>query len=80
MKEITAYQTTDGRIFTDERSAKSHQQDLIGAALDNLVGNDNRGNITRVDRQSMLINTMKDPFFEGKVKALYNSLFFDEDE
>lgn len=74
MKEITAYRTTDGQLFTDERKAEAHQQDIIGEALDNLIANDTRGNITRADRYNMLTETMSDPDFKAKVSALFASL------
>jgi hypothetical protein len=76
MKHIDAYQTSDGRIFTDERWAKVHQADVIGENLDALVANDTRGNVTRSDRFNILKNTLDDPGFVGKVKALYDSVFF----
>jgi hypothetical protein len=37
MKTIEAYQTSDGQVFTDDRKAKAHQDDLIGQEIDELV-------------------------------------------
>lgn len=35
-KEITAYQTNDGKTFSSEQSAIEHEDDLIGCELDSL--------------------------------------------
>ena len=37
MKTIEAYQCSDGSIFDDERKAKAHEDDLLGAELDGLL-------------------------------------------
>ena len=37
MREITAYQCVDGSLFQDERKAKAHEDDLLGAELDGLL-------------------------------------------
>lgn len=37
MKQIEAYQSADGRIFTDERQAIDADNDVIGQELDELV-------------------------------------------
>mgnify|MGYP003438001691 CR=1 FL=1 len=37
MKTIEAYQCSDGSIFDDERKAKAHDDDLLGAELDGLL-------------------------------------------
>lgn len=34
MKTIEAYQTYDGKFFTSEKSAKDHEDDLLGQELD----------------------------------------------
>jgi hypothetical protein len=34
MKTVEAYQTSDGRFFASEKSAKAHEDDLIGQELD----------------------------------------------
>ena len=36
-EEITAYQTPDGEIFTDENKADKHYSDLLGEQLDGLM-------------------------------------------
>jgi hypothetical protein len=37
MKEISAYQCSDGAIFTDDRNAKAHEDDLLGQEIDGLL-------------------------------------------
>ena len=37
MKEINAYQCSDGSIFTDDRNAKAHEDDLLGQEIDGLL-------------------------------------------
>ncbi len=37
MKEIYAYQCSDGAIFTDDRKAKAHEEDLLGQEIDGLL-------------------------------------------
>lgn len=37
MKEINAYQCSDGAIFTDDRNAKAHEEDLLGQEIDGLL-------------------------------------------
>jgi hypothetical protein len=80
MKTIEAYQTSDGQIFSDDRKAKSHQDDIIGEMLDDLLPNDDRGNVTRSDRHNILMKQLKDPKLKTKIKALYEALTFSEEE
>jgi hypothetical protein len=37
MKEINAYQCSDGALFTDDRNAKAHEEDLLGQEIDGLL-------------------------------------------
>jgi hypothetical protein len=37
MREISAYQCSDGAIFDDERNAKAHEDDLLGQEIDGLL-------------------------------------------
>ena len=37
MKELTAYQCSDGAIFIDDRNAKAHEEDLLGQEIDGLL-------------------------------------------
>ena len=37
MKTIHAYQCADGSIFTDEKKAKAHDDDLLGQEIDGLL-------------------------------------------
>jgi len=37
MKQITAYQSSDGAIFEDEDKAAAHDDDLLGQEIDGLL-------------------------------------------
>lgn len=37
MKEINAYQCSDGKIFEDKKKAQAHEEDLLGQELDGLL-------------------------------------------
>jgi hypothetical protein len=37
MQEINAYQCSDGALFTDEKKAKAHEDDLLGQEIDGLL-------------------------------------------
>ena len=37
MREITAYQCSDGSLHTDEEKARAHEDDLLGQELDELL-------------------------------------------
>lgn len=37
MREITAYQCSDGSLHTDEDKARAHEDDLLGQELDGLL-------------------------------------------
>lgn len=37
MKQIDAYQCADGSIFTNEKQAKAHDDDLLGQEIDGLL-------------------------------------------
>ena len=37
MREITAYQCSDGSLHTDGEKARAHEDDLLGQALDGLL-------------------------------------------
>lgn len=78
MKQIEAYQTSDGQIFLEETLAESHQKDIIGEMLDGLVANDARGNLTRVDRHSILMTILKDPQLKDKIAKLHHALQFND--
>jgi len=78
MQEIQAYQTSDGQIFGDEDRALDHQTDIVGGLLDKLVADDNHGNITRVSRRAMLLNTLMDPELPQTIAALNTALQFGE--
>lgn len=80
MKEITAYETSDGMLFTDARKAKDHQDDIIGEALDDLIPIDTAGHITRADRHKMLISMLGDKDLKRKIAVLYAALTFEDEE
>lgn len=72
--EVTRYKTSDGKLFESVKKADSHQQDIIGELLDNLLADDDRGNLTRVDRFNILLKMLNDPTLKDKVTALYNAV------
>lgn len=37
MREITAYQCSDGSLHTDEDKARAHEDDLLGQEIDGLL-------------------------------------------
>lgn len=74
MKQIKAYETSDGRLFYDYARAKTHQDDVIEEMLDDLVANDARGNVTRSDRYSILTTMRADPNLRSKIAKLHHAL------
>jgi len=74
MREIDAYETSDGRLFLDEDKAASHQEDIVGEMLDGLVADDDRGNFSRSTRHNVLMKMLKDPDLKAKVARLYHAL------
>ena len=66
MREVTAYQTADGRLFCDETQAQAHEDDLIGETIDELLmlainGNERvAGNVTRVDQHQMALTLLRE--------------------
>lgn len=79
MREITAFKTSDGVIFDNEKQAEAHQEDIIGTMLDDLVPYDERGNMTRLDRQNILTKMLSDPALKVKIKCLYQALTHGDD-
>lgn len=80
MITLAAYQTSDGKLFTDESKAKEHQENLIGEALDDFLPYDDRGNVTRSDRHNILMKQLKDPDLKKKISNLYQILTYEECE
>lgn len=70
MREITAYKTSDGKLFEDEKKAFAHQQDIIGELLDHLIV-DIGGNVTRIDRHKILVATLESKERDSLIAALY---------
>lgn len=79
IKEIDAYQATDGKLFTNKEEAESYQIDLIGVALDILIP-DTGGNITRIDRHKLLMAMIEDQNLANKTAALLLTLRSGEDQ
>jgi hypothetical protein len=79
MKTIEAYQTSDGLLFYNDKKAKEHEENLIGELLDDLLPNDDRGNVTRADRHNILMKQLKDTKLKSKITALYETLTFSEE-
>jgi len=78
--EITAYKTSDGQIFENEGKAKAHQEDILGELLDAFLPYDDRGNVTATDRYNLLMKQLKDPDLYKKIKALYQTVEFMQEE
>lgn len=55
---IECYKTHDGRLFEDEKTARAHSDDLLGAELDGLLRLAGL-NITRNQEYNALIKWMK---------------------
>ena len=79
ISEVEAYQTSDGKLFTDDREAHSHQVDIIGQMLDDLIPDDDRGNITRSDRHNILMKMLNDVTLCDKIKKLHFALTFNDE-
>ena len=71
MRNIEAYETTDGRIFTDKNKAQSHQFDLVGEALDTLIVDCPDGRITRENNYITLLSILTQPNLGELIGNLY---------
>lgn len=79
MREITAYQCADGSIHEDERKAKAHDDDLLGAELDGLLRLFAL-NLTRNQEFSGILAAMKKrKELQESVKLIINILEQDHD-
>jgi hypothetical protein len=58
-KTVVCYQTYDGKLFTDDRKAKEHSDDLLGEELDGLFKLANM-DIERSRQMKALLTLMKD--------------------
>ena len=76
--KIDAFQTSDGKIFTSNSEAISHQEDIIGQLLDDFLPHDDRGNITQSGRYNIIMKQLKDPKLNEKITKLYIALNFTE--
>ena len=72
MNTVELYQTSDSKTFADENKALEHQINILGELLDDLLPYDKRGNITRSDRQNLLIEQLKDKMLFNKLNVLSN--------
>lgn len=77
---ITAFKTSDGKMFQNEREAIKHQQDLLGEALDDLLPYDDRGNVTQVDRFNLLMKMLDDKNLKNKIYELNRIMTFIDKE
>ena len=80
MKIITAYETSDGKLFSSEQKATKHQADIIGEMLDGLLPYDDRGNVTRIDRFNLLTKMLGDPDLALKINALASAINHRDDD
>ena len=73
METIEVYKDSDGNLHDDYDKAILSQADIIGQALDTLIGDTDR-EITSARRHRMVLNTMKSKDFKSKVIALCNAV------
>lgn len=73
MTKIEVYKDSDGKLHDDYDKAILAQADIIGQALDNLIGDTDHG-MTSVCRTRMILNTVKSKEFKSKVIALCNAV------
>lgn len=73
MEEIEVYKDSNGNLHEDYNQAMAAQADIIGSALDSLIGDTDHG-MTSVCRTRMILNTMKSKAFKDKVIALHRAL------
>jgi len=78
MKEIEAYQCSDGAIFEDEKKAQAHEDDLLGQELDGLLRLFQL-DITRNQEFSGILSAMKRrKELMPAIRAILNILEFQE--
>ena len=79
VREITAYQCSDGSLHAREENAKAHDDDLLGMELDGLLKMFRfDGSVTRNMEYRALVDIMKDraellKVLRGIVKILEHS-------
>ncbi len=73
METLEVYKDSDGNLHNDYDKAILSQADIIGQALDTLIGDTDHG-MTSVCRHRMILNTMKSKDFKSKVIALCNAV------
>ena len=74
MKEIIAFQLSNGEIVINEGEAIRKQLDILGEALDGFLPYDDRGNVTQVDRFNILTKQMGDSSLRDKIDELHHIL------
>jgi hypothetical protein len=74
MRITIVYKTSDGQYFEYERNAIAHQKDIVGELLDEMIPNDDRGNVTRSDRYNILMKMINDENLLNKVNRLQAAL------
>jgi hypothetical protein len=73
MEKLEVYKDSDGNLHDDYEKAILAQADIIGLALDTLIGDTDHG-MTSVCRTRMMLNTLKSKDFKAKVIALCNAV------
>jgi len=76
--EITAYKTSDGKIFESKDKADYHQSDILGELLGELIAHDKSGRITQTDRHGILMNLLKDPETKRVISKLHEAYSHDQ--
>ena len=79
INRISAYQTSDGQVFTNFTKASDHQTDIVGQMLDDLFADDPNGQFSRMVRRRILLAILDDPKLKDKIAALNSALQFGGD-
>jgi hypothetical protein len=67
MNITEVFMSSDNKSFNDENKAVAYQVDLLGELLDGFLPNDDRGNVTAIDRYNLLMKQLKDKNLYTKI-------------
>ena len=73
MKSFEGYETADGKLFNDERSALAHETDLIGEELDGLIMHVLKLDIPRHHQRRALLTAIAE---KNDLRKCINRLYF----
>ncbi len=74
MEKITAYRDSNGHLHDCYGQAVKAQADIIGQALDDLIGDTKRTRITKAEHYRLAMGTMKSKNFKANVIKLCNAV------